>query len=117
MFVAGVALGARLSESHLSRLTEFLFTFVYSMSAPLGIAIGIAIRHSYVASGATANLIQGSFDAVSAGILLYVGYTQLLAYDFPIDYSKCGNNKYRKTGLFLSMWSGDIVMAIIGKYL
>ena len=91
--------------------------FIYSVSASLGIAIGIGMRQSYVANGATANLIQGSFDAVSAGILLYVGFTQLLAYDFPMDYSQCGKNKFKKAGLFLAMWSGAIVMAIIGKYL
>ena len=55
-----------------------MLVLIFSFSAPVGIAIGIGIHSSYDANSATANIIQGTLEAVSAGILLYVAFVSLL---------------------------------------
>jgi hypothetical protein len=47
-----------------NKITEGILAFIYSISAPIGIAIGVGIYHTYNPAGRTANLVQGTFDAV-----------------------------------------------------
>ncbi|KJE97040.1 ZIP zinc transporter [Capsaspora owczarzaki ATCC 30864] len=115
-FFEGIALGARLVECNFSKLNEFLLAFIYSVSAPVGIAIGIGIVNSYNENGVTTNLVQGTFDAVSAGILLYVGFSQMLAIEFPRDFA-AASSRARRVALFVAMWVGAGIMAFIGRYL
>ncbi len=90
---------------------------VYSASAPLGIAIGISIVNTYNPNSATSNLVQGTFDAVSAGILIYVGFCQMLAVEFAADVKLYKNKPWKHAGLYLAVYIGASVMAFIGKYL
>lgn len=115
-FFEGFALGARIAAVGFSHWNEALLTLIYSTSAPIGIALGIAIRSSYNDNGVTTNLVQGTFDSVSAGIMLYVGFVQMLAYDFHADYDHA-TSRAQKTALFAGMWFGMTVMAIIGIWL
>ncbi|KDN41322.1 Zinc/iron permease [Tilletiaria anomala UBC 951] len=80
----GLGLGARLAflPLHPKSLLPFLGATVYACVTPLGLAIGLGIRHTYNEDSATANYITGTFDSVSAGILLYTGLVELLAHEF-----------------------------------
>ena len=120
-FFEGVALGSRLADAHLpSRWHEFILGFIFAIAAPLGIAIGIAVATSLDPNGETFLLVQGSFDAVCAGILLYIGFA-LLFHDFPEDMETvCQGNAHdtaRRVGMFLCLWIGAGLMAFIGRYL
>jgi len=115
-FFEGVALGARLADADFSSFNEFLLTFIYSTSCPIGIGIGIGIHLTYNTNAVTTNLVQGSFDSISAGILLYVGYVQMLSVEFMKDV-KAASTGARKWALFWCMWLGAGVMALIGKWL
>ncbi|CAG7851847.1 SubName: Full=Uncharacterized protein {ECO:0000313/EMBL:CCA68094.1} [Serendipita indica DSM 11827] len=55
---------------------------VYSLSTPLGIAIGLAVKATYAPESATASIVSGVFDSFSSGILLYTGLVELLAHEF-----------------------------------
>jgi zinc transporter 1/2/3 len=76
--------------------------------------IYIYAAYSIVHIGVTANLVQGSFDAVSSGILLYVAFVQLMGVDFAHDYGACGDKYKAKCTLFICLWAGAAVMAVIG---
>ena len=52
------------------------------LSLCVGVAVGIAISHTYNADSITANAVQGVFDCVSGGLLLYISLVQLIAEDF-----------------------------------
>ncbi|KAL8278228.1 hypothetical protein RQP46_009401 [Phenoliferia psychrophenolica] len=81
----GLGLGSRLSTLPLpSRLSwvPFAGAILYSCITPLGIAIGLAVRTSYNPDSATALIVAGVLDGLSAGILLYTGLVELLAHDF-----------------------------------
>lgn len=91
--------------------------FIYSISCPVGIAIGIGITSSYNENGTTANLVQGSFDAISAGIILYVGFVQMMGIEFVKDYKNAAGDWRKQAALWVGMWFGAGIMAFIGKYL
>lgn len=55
---------------------------VYALCTPIGMAIGLGIRTNYNPQSATANIVSGILDAISAGILLYTGLVELLAHEF-----------------------------------
>ncbi|KAF3914952.1 hypothetical protein ABW20_dc0109803 [Dactylellina cionopaga] len=81
----GLALGTRLAVvpfSKARRSTPYIMAIVYGLSTPLAIAIGLAARKSYTTSSSRALLIQGIFDSISAGILLYTGLIELMAHEF-----------------------------------
>ena len=56
--------------------------FFFSITTPLGIAIGIGIASSYKENSPTALLVEGIFDSTSAGILIYMSLVDLIATDF-----------------------------------
>lgn len=71
----GIGLGARLAYLPL-KLGSWIPTIgaiAYGLVTPIGLAIGLGVRHSYNEESAMANYVTGTFDAVSAGILLYTG--------------------------------------------
>ncbi|KAJ3058605.1 hypothetical protein HK102_010402, partial [Quaeritorhiza haematococci] len=73
-FFEGLALSSVVLEADFKRhLTSILMVTFYTLTTPLGIAIGIALHDTYAAdNSATMTLILlGVLDAVSAGILMY----------------------------------------------
>ena len=116
-FFEGFALGARLADVGFSMFNEVQLMLIYSLSAPIGIAIGIGIHSTYNQNSDTANLVEGSFDAISAGIILYVGFVQMLAIEFANDYKSLMKHPYKQMALWGGLYLGAAVMAFIGKYL
>jgi zinc transporter 1/2/3 len=117
-FFEGFALGARLSDANMNHLNELLLASVFSLAAPIGIAIGLGVYTTLNTAGQTFLLVQGTFDGLCGGILLYTGFT-LLLFDFPRDMLQC-TGKYRTAmivGMFASLWIAAGLMAFIGKYL
>ena len=114
-FFEGMALGARLADVGFSVLNEVQLMLIYSLSCPIGIAIGCGITTSYNQNSNTANLVEGTFDAVSAGIILYVAFVQMLAVEFTKDYNANKGNWQKQLALWAGMYFGAGVMAFIGK--
>jgi len=118
-FFEGVALGARVADARLSVFNELMMSTVFSIAAPLGIGIGIGVYNSLNTNGETFLMIQGTFDGICAGILLYTGYS-LLMMDFPRDIAFHCVGKHKRLMqffMFAFLWTGAGVMAFIGKYL
>lgn len=114
----GVALGCRVAEAGFSRVNALLMALVFSVSAPLGIAIGIATASSLNVNGETYLLVQGIFDAVCGGILIYIGYSLLLI-DFVRDMETVcvrPHKRPKQAAMFAFLWLGAGLMAFIGKY-
>ena len=53
----------------------------YSLTCPIGVAIGIGIADTYDEGSVKAIATQGVFNGVSAGMLLYIALVQLIAED------------------------------------
>jgi zinc transporter 1/2/3 len=146
-FFEGVSLGARLFDAPLSAAVDVLLAIVYAISAPIGIGIGLGLTSSgdLGVNDASFLLVQGTFDGICAGILLYIGFCMLIN-DFPTDLARVSGEtvrpareagsdgdgggalklvpatppKYvglRQLAMFVALWGGAGSMAFIGRYL
>ena len=78
----GIGLSSVLVKARFSLPKSLVMIFTYAVTTPLGVAVGIAISNSYDSSSLTANTVQGVFDSISGGLLLYISLVQLIAEDF-----------------------------------
>jgi solute carrier family 39 (zinc transporter), member 1/2/3 len=72
-----LGLGTRLATLPLRRRRWLIWAgaIAYACVTPLGLGIGIGLRHSYNPVGPVASAVSGILDATSAGILLYTGWS------------------------------------------
>ena len=127
-FFEGIAIGAKLTGSRLGWQREVIFGAIFSLSAPLGIALGLfAAAASESLSSGSYLVSQGVLDCIGAGIMLYIGFSMLFV-DFPVDVAAlcdhvpAGADKHRtatimRASMFGAVWVGVIGMAVIGKWL
>lgn len=81
----GLGLGSRLADSpwpKSKRWTPYILAVAYALSTPIAIAIGLGIRNAYAPGSQTALIVNGIFDSISAGILIYTGLVELMAHEF-----------------------------------
>lgn len=86
----------------------------FSLTTPVGIAIGIGISNVYDENSPTALIVEGIFNAASAGILIYMSLVDLLAADFMS--SKLQNNGRLQVGVNLSLLFGAGCMSLLAKW-
>ena len=81
----GLGLGTRLALApwpKSKRWTPYLLGFGYALSTPIALAVGLGIRETYQPGSQTALIVNGVFDSISAGILIYTGLVELMAHEF-----------------------------------
>lgn len=114
----GLGIGARLSmipfpES--KKYLPYLFCLGYALATPISIAIGLGVRYTYRDDGYTAQVVSGSLDSISAGILLYTGFVELLARDFIFNPKRTRSVWDLTFQLFALLWGAGL-MAMLGKW-
>lgn len=115
----GLGLGSRLAVTPWpkgKRWTPYVLGFAYGFATPIAIAIGLGVRRSYPPGSRTTLLVNGIFDSISAGILIYTGLVELMAHEFM--FSEKMRNAPLKTllsAIFL-MCLGAALMALLGKW-
>ncbi|KAF9575709.1 hypothetical protein EC968_001899 [Mortierella alpina] len=117
-FFEGVALGGRIASLKFARssMSPWLLSFWFAISTPVGIAIGIGIRSSYDGESVTALIVQGVFDACSAGILLYTAMVQLMSTELNANKAFREESTRHQAVQFAALWLGAGAMAVIGKW-
>lgn len=115
----GLALGSRLGSHPWPRAkiwTPYMLALGYAISTPIAIAIGLGVRQSYPPNSAKTLIINGVFDSISAGILIYTGLVELMAHEFM--FSTYMQRASIKTVLaaFATMCFGAGIMALLGKW-
>ena len=81
----GLGLGSRLAAvpwPKSKRWTPYILAVAYGLSTPISIAIGLGVRNAYAPGSQTALIVNGVFDSISAGILIYTGLVELMAHEF-----------------------------------
>lgn len=115
----GLGLGSRLAVAQWPRGKEWLpyvLGLAYAISTPVAIAIGIGVRETLQPGSLTTMTVNGVFDSVSAGILIYTGLVELMAHEFMF------NTEMRKSSIgvtllaFGCMCLGAGLMALLGKW-
>ncbi|KAJ3071618.1 hypothetical protein HDU98_005056 [Podochytrium sp. JEL0797] len=112
----GMALGVLIGNLNLSLQTKRLLCLAYPLTTPLGIAIGVGVRNVYNENDPNLILIQGIFNALSAGILFYNTYTELMSAEISHNAHFHGFNGNFKAACFLAMYLGAGTMALIGNW-
>ncbi|KAI1465261.1 ZIP zinc/iron transport family [Daldinia caldariorum] len=81
----GLGLGSRLATAQWPRSKAwmpYVLAFAYAISTPIAIAIGLGVRSTLQPGSPKSLVINGIFDSISAGILIYTGLVELLAHEF-----------------------------------
>ena len=81
----GLGLGSRLAATpwpRSKRWTPYLFALSYGLSTPVSMAVGLGVRKTYSPGSQTGLIVEGVFDSISAGILIYTGLVELMAHEF-----------------------------------
>lgn len=86
----------------------------FSVTTPVGIAVGMAISSSYDDSSPTALIVQGVLNAASAGILIYMSLVDFLAADFM--HPKMQSNTRLQIMAHISLLVGAGVMSLLAKW-
>ena len=115
-FFEGFAILSTAVDAGLSLRKLALLAGLYSATTPVGVAVGIAIRQGYNGSATATLLVQGIFDAFSAGILIYVVLVELLTPHFTQSKWLRAQRRGVKLLAFLALYAGVTVMAVIGKW-
>ncbi|KAI0507181.1 hypothetical protein KFK09_013302 [Dendrobium nobile] len=113
-FFEGVGLGGCIVQANFRGRATVIMAIFFSLTAPFGIALGIAISSSYNANSSTALIIEGVFDAASAGILIYMSLVDLLAADFTNP--RMQNNVKLQLGAHLALLSGSAFMSLLATW-
>ncbi|KAK7243766.1 hypothetical protein RIF29_38577 [Crotalaria pallida] len=113
-FFEGLGLGGCISQAQFkSRSTAIMATF-FSLTTPIGIAIGIGVSSVYKENSPTALIVEGVFNSSSAGILIYMALVDLLAADFMSP--KLQNNLKLQLGANISLLLGAGCMSLLAKW-
>ncbi|KAI9681993.1 MAG: hypothetical protein M1817_000047 [Caeruleum heppii] len=113
----GLGLGSRLAVAPWPRKrswTPYALALAYGLTTPIAIAIGLGIKASI---GSRSGLIvNGVFDSISAGILIYTGLVELMAHEFMFNVTM----RRAKLSVVLAacgyMCLGAGLMSLLGKW-
>ena len=112
----GLALGARIAAiDNITKIQSILMPLAYAVITPLGMAIGIAVLGSFNGNDPSTIIAIGTLDAVSAGILLWVGLVGMLARDWLFGEMRTAGALKIFLGLF-ALVSGMLLMSVLGKW-
>ncbi|KAL1358117.1 zinc transporter 5 isoform X2 [Arachis hypogaea] len=113
-FFEGMGLGSCITQAKFKRLSIIVMGLFFSLTTPMGIAIGIGISNVYDDNSPTALIVEGIFNAASAGILIYMALVDLLAADFMNP--KMQKNSKLQIGVNISLLLGAGFMSFIAKW-
>jgi len=114
----GLGLGSRLATAQWPKKKlwmPWLLGGIYGLTTPIAIAIGLGVREKLDPNSQSTRIVNGVFDSVSAGVLIYTGLVELMAHEFMF------NEEMRKSSIkmmlfaFLCMSVGATIMAVLGK--
>ncbi|GIJ99178.1 hypothetical protein Aspvir_001304 [Aspergillus viridinutans] len=115
----GLGLGSRLATTpwpRSKRFTPYILGVAYGLSTPIAIAIGLGVRNSYPPEGYTTLIVNGVFDSISAGILIYTALVELMAHEFMFSPSMRKAPIRTVLAAFGLLCLGALLMALLGKW-
>ncbi|KAJ5514476.1 hypothetical protein N7463_004028 [Penicillium fimorum] len=117
-FFEGLALGARIATLQGPIFPSKAFmAMAFALITPIGMTIGLGVLHTFNGNSRSTLIALGTLDALSAGILVWVGVVDMWARDWVIDGGEMLHAKLSKvlTG-GISLVSGLVLMGLLGKW-
>jgi zinc transporter 1/2/3 len=118
-FFEGLALGARISLLPNTALwpVKFLMAFLFTLITPIGMAIGIGVLDSFNGNDPSTMIAFGTLNAISAGILIWVGVVDMWARDWVIEKGELLHSGVVKTVVaMVALVAGIVLMSVLGKW-
>lgn len=92
-------------------MSAVIMACCFAITTPTGIAIGIGISSSYNEKSTRSLVVEGIFDSISAGILVYMSLVDLIAADFLSKRMRC--NRRLQVYSYVSLLSGCSAMSAL----
>ncbi|KAL4864756.1 ZIP zinc transporter-domain-containing protein [Aspergillus spectabilis] len=114
-FFEGLALGARIATLPGRTFpTKAIMGGVFAIITPIGMAIGMGVIHSFNGQDRETLIALGTLDALSAGILVWVGVVDMWARDWVIEGGDMLNAPVgHVTAGGLSLVAGMVLMGVL----
>lgn len=114
----GIALGtciAGLPLAAASTLERGIMGGLFALITPIGMAIGIGVLHQFNGNDPSTIVAIGTLDALSAGILAWVGIVEMLARDW-MHGNLLSAGLVRTVSAMFSLITGMMLMSVLGKW-
>lgn len=113
----GLALGSRIALVRMSRWEKISMSLAFALITPLGMGIGIGVLNQFNGNDSTTLWAIGTLDALSAGVLIWVGLVDMWARDWVIE----GGEMVEARPLRLAVGgtalvAGLVLMSFLGKW-
>jgi zinc transporter 1/2/3 len=109
---------AAAGEKRLSLPAKLLLGLPYALVTPIGMAIGIGVLQRFNGNDRSTIIAIGTLDALSAGILVWVGLVEMLAVDWLSargELAHAAATKVVPAGVALVV--GMALMSLLGKWI
>ncbi|KAJ1696372.1 hypothetical protein LUZ63_004884 [Rhynchospora breviuscula] len=113
-FFEGLGLGSCIAQAKFRLKSVVTMSIFFSLTTPVGIAIGIGIASSYNENSQTALIVEGLLNSASAGILVYMSLVDLLAEDFMNPRVQNNGKLQLLINIFLLLGAG--LMSMLAKW-
>lgn len=113
----GIALGtciAALPASN-SLLQKLILATAFTLITPIGMGIGIGVLDQFNGNSPSTIVAIGTLDALSAGILAWVGVVEMLARDW-MHGLLLHAGMVRMSVAMMALVSGMVIMSVLGKW-
>lgn len=112
----GIALGTRIAElTAVSIWTKLLMGAIFAITTPVGMAIGTGVLKQFNGNDPSTIIALGTLDALSAGVLLWVGLIEMLSHDW-LHGSLTTASWINVAIGFLGLVGGMVLMSFLGKW-
>ncbi|KAJ2977881.1 hypothetical protein NUW58_g7670 [Xylaria curta] len=100
----------------LGLLKKLIMASAFAVVTPVGMAIGIGVLQTFNGNDPSTIVAIGTLDALSAGILLWVGVVEMWATDWMFGGELEDANALTTTLAGLGLVAGFILMGLLGKW-
>jgi zinc transporter 1/2/3 len=87
----------------------------FALVTPVGMGIGIGVLKNFNGNDQSTLVAIGTLDALSAGVLVWVGVVEMWAHDWVHGELKSASGVKTSLGMF-GLVSGAVVMSVLGKW-
>ena len=97
-------------------MRKLLLAVPFALVTPIGMAIGIGVLHTFNGNSPATIITLGTLDALSAGILVWVGVVEMLAEDWMHGGELANANAFTTSLGMVGLLAGLAVMSLLGKW-
>jgi zinc transporter 1/2/3 len=88
----------------------------FALVTPIGMAIGIGVLEKFNGNDPSTLIAIGTLDALSAGILIWVGLVEMWAHDWMLGGELTDANALTTTLSLFGLITGMVLMSLLGKW-